>query len=154
MEGSMPRGLLGTRATLVADINLILQVVIVVALAVHFVRFRQAGRSGGAMLLQLAVLVNAVLIVAIMNPSFFRIFPFALRSPTAPVPILLWPHMALGAAAELLGVYLVFAGTDGSRSSGRLRALSWLLLALWVVAWLVGLVVYSRLYIRPLAPGP
>ncbi len=144
----MPRGLLGTRATLVADINLILQVAIVVGLLAQMWQSRRRGLRGGSVLIQLAVIVNAVLIIAIMNPSFFRIFPFAVRNPTAPVPILLWPHMLLGIAAELIGVYLIVF-PDGDRigvSEPRRSALR-IMRVLWIAAWAAGLLVYARLYL-------
>ena len=143
----MPRGLLGTRATLVADINLILQVAIVITLALNLLQSRRYGRGAGPVLVHVAVIVNAALIIAIMNPSFFRIFPFAVGSPTAPVPILLWPHMILGTAAELIGVYVILSsGADRKRASNSRRSTIRLLLVLWIMALAVGLAVYYRLY--------
>jgi uncharacterized membrane protein YozB (DUF420 family) len=149
----MPRGLLGTRATLVADINLILQIIVLIVLIVSTLQARRRGLSTRRTLTMIAVMLNAFLIVAIMNPSFFRILPFALRNPGAPVPTWLWPHVVLGASAELIGVYLIVSSNldwDSSTSGGpvrrRMRNLARFMLLLWALALAVGLVIYRTLY--------
>jgi uncharacterized membrane protein YozB (DUF420 family) len=149
----MPRGLLGTRATLVADINLILQVIILIVLIISVFQARRRGLGVRRTMTSLAVALNAVLIIAIMNPSFFRILPFALRNPGAPVPTWLWPHFFMGATAELIGVYLIVSTNldwDSSTSGGpvrrRMRGLARSMLLLWVLALAFGLVVYRALY--------
>jgi hypothetical protein len=101
--------------------------------------------------MSVAVALNAVLIIAIMNPAFFRILPFALRNPLAPTPILLWPHVLIGLAAELFGVYLALFGSlnwDSGPGAGRRRigVVAGVLLLLWILALVVGLAVYLRRY--------
>jgi hypothetical protein len=149
----MSRGLLGTRATLVADINLILQIVILIVLVLGTFRARRRGVRAGRTWLSIAVVCNAVLIIAVMNPSFFRILPFALDYPLAPVPKLLWPHVLMGSVAGLIGVSLaVSTNLDWGRSwqVGRLkwttRSAWYIMLLLWSLALVIGLVVYFRLY--------
>lgn len=143
----MLRGLLGTNATLVADINLILQLVIIVVLLANAVQARQRGLGVRRTLISLAVVLNALLIIAVMNPSFFRILPFAVRNPGAPVPILLWPHVLLGATGELIGVYLMLTSNLAASNSARpRRVVLRLMLLCWAVALAVGLAVYIRLY--------
>jgi hypothetical protein len=149
----MLRGLLGTRATVVSDINLILQITVLFVLLAVTVRARKRGLSAQRALLAVAVMLNAVLIIAIMNPSFFRIFPFAVRNPGAPVPRLLWPHVLLGIVAELAGVYLIASKELDSDSPMGLGPFRWtprrvlgVMLFLWTLALMVGLVIYSRLY--------
>ena len=150
----MLRGLLGTRATVVSDINLILQIAVLFVLLVVTARARTRGLSTQRVLLTVAVVLNAVLIIAVMNPSFFRIFPFAVRNPGAPVPTLLWPHVLLGIVAELTGVYLIASGKLDSDSTMRLGPFRWtplrvlgLMLFLWTLALMVGMAIYSRLYL-------
>jgi len=147
----MGRGLLGTRANMVFDINLILQAAILIMLAVSLLRGRRRGWNAFRGLMSVAVALNAVLIIAIMNPAFFRILPFAIRNPFAPTPILLWPHILIGLTAELLGVYLALSGSlswDSDTSTGRQRigALVAALFLLWTVALVVGVAVYLRRY--------
>jgi uncharacterized membrane protein YozB (DUF420 family) len=149
----MPRGLLGTRATLVADLNLILQIIILVVLTASALQARRRGLRAHRTLTIFVVVLNAVLIIAIMNPSFFRILPFALRNPRAPVPIWLWPHVLIGALAELIGVYLVVstnlnwdAASLGGSVRRRMRNLARFMLLLWALALVIGLVIYRTLY--------
>jgi hypothetical protein len=149
----MPRGLLGTRATLVADLNLILQIIVLVVLTASALQARRRGLRTHRTLTSIAVVLNAVLIIAIMNPSFFRILPFALRNPGAPVPTWLWPHVLIGALAELIGVYLVVstnlnwdAATLGGPVRRRMRNLTRLMLVLWALTLAIGLVIYRTLY--------
>jgi len=117
------------------------------------VRARNRGLSTQRALLAVAVMLNAVLIIAIMNPSFFRIFPFAVRNPGAPVPRLLWPHVLVGVVAELAGVCLIASEQLDSDSTMRLgpfrckpRRVLGVMLFLWTLALIVGLAIYSRLY--------
>jgi hypothetical protein len=149
----MPRGLLGTRATVVADINLILQVIILVLLVASTLQARRRGLGSRRTLTSIAVALNAVLIIAIMNPSFFRILPFALRNPGAPVPTWLWPHFLMGVSAELIGVYLIVSTNldwESSASAGpvrrRMHSLARVMLLLWALALAIGLVIYRTLY--------
>jgi uncharacterized membrane protein YozB (DUF420 family) len=149
----MRRGLLGTNATIVADINLVLQLIILALLIVSTLVGRRRGVSTRRTLMSIAVTLNAVLIIAVMNPSFFRILPFAVRNPAGPVPSLLWPHVLLGAPAELLGVYLVAsANLDWDRTAQpgpvrrTARTLFRILLLFWTAALIIGLAVYSTLY--------
>lgn len=149
----MLRGLLGTRATIVSDINLILQITVLFVLLAITVRARQRGLSAQRRLLAVVVMLNAVLIIAVMNPSFFRIFPFAVRNPGAPVPRLLWPHVVVGVVAELTGVYLIACEQLDSDSTMRVgpfrckpRRVLGVMLFLWTLALVVGVVIYSKLY--------
>lgn len=81
-----------------------------------------------------------------MNPAFHRILPFAWRNPRAPLPTILWPHVAIGALAELMGAYVIIRlNLDPSRLStlGNLKWLMVITFLLWVVALAVGIQVYS-----------
>jgi uncharacterized membrane protein YozB (DUF420 family) len=147
----MGRGLLGTRANVVADVNLLLQGAILIVLLVGLLRSRTRGLGAFRALMSAAVALNAVLIIAIMNPAFFRILPFALSNPLAPTPVLLWPHVAIGITAELIGVYLAVSGNlerDPGPDAGRRKpvALVGILLFLWASALAVGIAVYLRRY--------
>lgn len=141
----MGSGILGTRATLVADINLILQIVILMMLTIGAFQARRGRLDAHHRLMTAAVIINGVAIIAIMNPSFFRVLPFALRNPGAPGPTVMWPHVAVGALAELMGAYVVIRlNLDPSRIS-RLGNLKWIMVItflLWIVALAVGITVY------------
>ena len=82
----MGSGILGTQATLVADVNLILQIIILMVLTIGAFQARRGRIDVHHKLMTAAVIINAVAIMAIMNPSFFRVLPFAWRNPRAPGP--------------------------------------------------------------------
>nr|MBC7244570.1 DUF420 domain-containing protein [Chloroflexota bacterium] len=145
----MGSGILGTRANLIADINLILQVAILVILIVGVFQAKRRKFQVHHTWMTVAIIANAVLIIAIMNPSFFRILPFALRNPGADKPTVLWPHMLLGAVAELLGVYTVLSGNMGQSGTQRRRNFKWLMrvtFLLWFLALVAGIVLYMVWY--------
>jgi hypothetical protein len=144
---------LGTQATLVADLNLILQIFILALLAISLFEGRRRGMDRGRILVTAAVAINAVLIIAVMNPSFFRILPFALQNPGARGPRVVWPHIVLGTLAELIGVYLAISTNLDSGRPLRLqpatlttRATFRVMFLLWMAALALGLVIYSVLY--------
>jgi len=146
----MGSGILGTRATWVADVNLILQIVLLIILTIGAFQARRGRLDVHHKLMTAAVTINAVAIIAIMNPSFFRVLPFALRNPGAPGPTVMWPHAAIGAVAELMGAYLVIRlKLDPSRIS-RLGSLKWVMvitLLLWAVALAIGIAMYFVWYV-------
>lgn len=145
----MGSGIFGTKATLVADVNLILQVAILAILSIGVFQAKTRKFQVHHTLMTVAVVANAALIVAVMNPSFFRILPFALRNPGAERPTVLWPHMLLGAVAELLGVYIVLATNMGTAGTPYKRSFKWLMritFFLWLLALIVGIVLYFVWY--------
>ena len=101
------------------------------------------------------VRLNLVMIGLIMAPSFRRTF-------TPPIPtgahnsyyVLAGFHAALGAIAELLGLYiLVVAGTSILPKRLRFtRYKSWMrtALGLWWLVLLLGLATYLRWYLVPI----
>ncbi|MBC7262022.1 MAG: DUF420 domain-containing protein [Chloroflexi bacterium] len=142
----MGSGIFGTKATLIADINLISQVVILAILAIGVFQAKARKFQAHHTLMTVAVVANAVLIIAIMNPSFFRILPFALRNPGADKPTVLWPHMLFGAVAELLGVYIVLAANTGRPDKQHFKWLMRITFFLWVLALIAGIVLYFVWY--------
>jgi len=143
----MSSGILGTRATLVADINLLVQIALAVILVVAAVQARNRRYDSHRNLMRIAVVANAVAIVAVMNPSFFRVLPFAVRNASAPGPTVMWPHALLGAVAEMMGAYLVVRLGLEPASAPRLRRWMALTLVLWLAALAVGLVLYYVWYV-------
>ena len=147
----MSTGILGTRATLIADANLILQVVMLAVLLFAAWQAKRGKMELHCTLMTAVVVANAVAIIAIMNPAFFRSLPYALSYPGARGPRVLWPHIVSGTVAEVMGAYVVIAMRWGnSDSGGRLRNLKWTMritALLWVVSLTVGIVVYYLRYV-------
>jgi uncharacterized membrane protein YozB (DUF420 family) len=103
MSGS---GFLGTRASWAADLNLIAQIVLLLVLVAGILRAKKHNYTSHHSWMTAVVLANAALIVAIMNPSFFRALPLALAD-TAIKPKMVLPHFVVGVLAELMGLYAV-----------------------------------------------
>lgn len=147
----MSSGILGTRATLVADVNLILQIVLLATLSIGAFQARRGRINSHHNLMTTAVVFNAVAIIAVMNPSFFRALPYSLRNPGAPGPTVMWPHIALGALAELTGAYLVIRLKLDPERATNLGSLKWVMvitLLLWVLALMGGITVYFVWHVR------
>jgi uncharacterized membrane protein YozB (DUF420 family) len=146
----MSTELFGTRAGLVADLNLAVQVILLVAVSFGALQARRGRSDTHEALMTGAVVVNAAAIILVMNPSFFRALPSALRDPGTLRSMLLWPHMVSGALAELLGVYAVIrtrvvpSGPAGWRGAKATMTITWLL---WVLAAAVGVGLYVVWYL-------
>jgi uncharacterized membrane protein YozB (DUF420 family) len=148
------KGFLGTWANFAADLNLVIQ--IVMGLALIFGAFlARAKRYVAHGVCQATVLVlNLVMIALVMWPTFrMQVLPrlpahFAKRRYAIATA-----HGILGAAAELLGIYiLLVAGTDILPQSWRFQR--WKLwmrieLALWWVVLLTGSWTYQIWYAAP-----
>ncbi len=146
----MSTGILGTRAGLVADVNLILQIAILIVLTLGAVQAKRRHFDAHHTLMTAAVIANAVLIIAIMNPSFFRVVPFALRNPSDPRPRVMWPHVAIGALAELMGIYIIVRMKLETSRPSRATNIKWVMgitLVLWIVALAIGITLYFVWYV-------
>ena len=149
----MPKhGFLGTSAPLSADIALIIEVAMALALLLGMLLARRKRYRAHAWCQSGVVLLNVFAIALIMAPSF--------RSQIAPkMPARLGrsfyavatAHATVGCIAELLGIYIVLAaGTTILPKRLRLvRYKPWMRTALliWWLALLLGLATYARWYL-------
>jgi uncharacterized membrane protein YozB (DUF420 family) len=148
------KGFLGTGATFGADLNLIAQVVMGVALVAGFILARQKHYRAHGICQSTVMLLNLLMIGSVMWPSFHQQV-----IPTIPRMFRKWYvaaaviHGISGMAAQLLGLYIVMvAGTNVLPQ--RLRFQRWKLwmrieLVLWMVLLVSGLATYCAWYIVP-----
>jgi len=148
------KGFLGTGATFEADLNLVVQVIMGVALIAGSLLARRKRYTAHGICQTTVLLLNLLMIRFVMWPSFQQ----QVR-PALPKVFYKWYyaaatiHAVLGVTAELLGLYIVIvAGT---------RALpDWLLfkhwkgwmrteLMLWSIVVLTGVGTYYAWYIAP-----
>jgi uncharacterized membrane protein YozB (DUF420 family) len=132
-------------ALLIADINLILQIVILAMLIIGLA-YKQKGKfafHGSAMLI--AVVLNAVSFFFVMWPSFAT-FDFSVLNST--VEIVSLTHGILGGIAEILGVFLVAAwGMQKTvQSCIRRKMIMRITMILWLIALVLGIILYAALY--------
>ena len=148
------RGFLGTPASFSADLNLVAQIAMGIALlaGAFLARARRYSAHGACM--AAVLLLNLVMIALRMWPSFHELvlprIPAHLSRRYYAVATV---HGALGATAQLLGLYiLVVAGTNALPEKLRFR--SWKLwmrveLAIWWIVLLSGIGTYFVWYGRP-----
>ena len=144
-------GFLGTSAPLSADIALVIEVAMALALVLGMLLARRQHYRAHACCQSAVVLLNVFVIAGVMVPSF--------RSQVAPkLPARLGrtfyaaatAHAAVGCIAELLSIYIVLAaGTNILPGKLRLvRYKPWMRTALviWWLALLLGVATYARWY--------
>ena len=145
----MSSGFLGTRANWAADLNLIVQVVLLVVLFAGRARAKRRSLTEHHNWMTAVVVVNAVMIVAVMNPAFFRLLPRVWPRLGALGPMVLWLHVVVASLAELLGLYAVLALRMELPELLRVRNLKWFMritFLLWFVALSAGVVIYWGRY--------
>jgi len=100
-------GFLGTRASFIADINLITQLIIIVLLVAGWwmMSDKKKARQHGQLMV-LAVIVNGLTIAGVMVPSLIINFGAITSNPTGPGPLDTIFHSIMGTAAWLYGAYL------------------------------------------------
>lgn len=147
------QGFLGTGATFQADVNLIVQLGMGAALTAGVVLARQRRYRAHGICQTAVLLLNLLMIALVMAPSFHRM------KPTLPRIVHRWGyalasgHALLGAAAELLGLYIVLVARTGILPA-RLRFTDWkrwmrLEFALWMAVLGLGAGTYYASYIAP-----
>jgi len=148
-------GFLGTGATLQADLNLMVQVAMGIALSFGMVLAKRKKFKEHKYCQSAVMILNLFLIFLIMAPSFHKQVqpqvPGGLKDSYYLVPYI---HAVLGTIAELLGLYIVLvAGTKILPKKLKFKRYKpWMrtALALW---WLVILIWLSTYYVWYLA-GP
>jgi uncharacterized membrane protein YozB (DUF420 family) len=152
---SLPvKGFLGTGATFEADVNLMVQLVMGVALVAGVVLAKQRRYRAHGICQTTVLLLNLLMIGLVMWPSFRRqvnpTFPRVLHRSYYAAPMV---HAALGMTVELLGLYIVLvAGTNVLPAWLRFRNWKrWMRteFVLWFVVVISGLWTYYAWYIAP-----
>jgi len=145
-------GFLGTAAPLGADFILLLEIAMGVGLLTGALLARRRRFRAHAWCQSLLVLLNLVLIVLTMIPSFL-----ARVSPKIPLKLnktyyaLATAHAALGTVTELAALYILLAaGTSVLPQKLRISNYKlWMrsVLLLWWMVLLLGFVTYARWYV-------
>ena len=148
------KGFLGTGATFEADLNLVVQVIMGVALIGGAVLAKLKRYTAHGICQTMVLLLNLLMIELVMWPSFQQ----QVR-PALPKIFHKWYyaaatiHALLGAAAELLGLYIVIvAGTSALPEWLRFKDWKrWMRteLILWSIVVLTGVGTYCAWYIAP-----
>ena len=143
------RGFLGTQASWAADLNLLAQIALLVLLTLAVLRAKKGDLATHHTWMTAVVIINAVLIVAVMNPTFFRVLPAAIRDPSLK-PRMMLPHFLVGTLAELLGLYAVVAVRMDLPLALQVRSqkrLMRVLAVLWTLSLVGGIALYVWWYL-------
>ena len=148
----MSEGFLRTAAPLYADLILVLEMSLGLALLVGAVLARKGKYRAHAWCQSTVVLLNLAVIASTMVPSFHaRVSPKIPARLNKPFYALATTHAAVGTAAEVLALYvLVAAGTRVLPERFRItKYKSWMrgVFALWWIALVLGLATYVRWYV-------
>jgi uncharacterized membrane protein YozB (DUF420 family) len=145
-------GFLGTAAPGYADLVLLLEIGMGLALLVGAALARAKRFRLHAWCQSAALLLNLAVIVLLMVPSFYvHVVPKIPVKLGKPYYALATAHAALGSVAEMAGLYILLAAsTNILPQKFRLtRYKLWMrsVLALWWLVLLLGLVTYARWYV-------
>lgn len=147
-------GFLGTGATLRADLNLVIQLTMGLALLGGMILARRKQFRAHKYCQSSVMVLNLVMIFLIMAPSFHKQveprLPGGLKEAYYLVP---YVHAILGTIAELLGIYIVLvAATKLVPKKLRFKRYKpWMRteLTLWWLVVLIGVCTYYVWYIKP-----
>jgi uncharacterized membrane protein YozB (DUF420 family) len=147
-------GFLGTGATFEADLNLVVQVVMGVALVAGALLAKRKRYVAHGICQTTALLLNLGMIALVMWPSFQQqVRPALSESLHKWYFAAATVHALLGGTAELLGLYIVIvAGTRVLPESLRFKHWKrWMRaeLTLWAIVVLTGVGTYYAWYIAP-----
>ena len=148
------KGFLGTGATFGADLNLVVQLIMGVALLAGALLAKHKRYRAHGICQTTVLLLNVLMIALVMWPSFQQQV-----KPTLSKVHHKWyyevaiMHAALGITAELLGLYIVIvAGTNVLPQWLRFKHWKWWMrteLALWAIVLLSGVGTYCVWYVAP-----
>jgi len=148
------KGFLGTGATFGADLNLVVQLIMGVALLAGALLAKHKRYRAHGICQTTVLLLNVLMIALVMWPSFQQQV-----KPTLSKVHHKWyyevaiMHAALGVTAELLGFYIVIvAGTKLLPRRLRFNNWKWWMrteLVLWMLVLLSGIGTYCAWYVAP-----
>lgn len=127
-----------------SDLNLILQIIVFIMLLIGFKFGRTKTKEGSKrhrILMRSMVVLNLIGVLTVMIPSFVSGFDIVANEPSKIGFPLIFVHAALGVIAVSLGIVLSF------RKFGNVRLWMRLTLSLWLIALLLGFVIYVGYYV-------
>ena len=134
-------GIFGNPASIIVDVNLIIQWVILVILLVGYLK--RGERKTHVYLMVVALIVNLITTLLIMAPSL------VMNSSTLPITV--YGHASVGVLAILLGLLFSFKFLTALRNSQPLacgtRRNMRIAFILWIVSVFFGTFLYMMIYV-------
>lgn len=143
-------GILGTNAHLGADINLILQIIMLLFLIIGMVykNKRKFKMHGGIM--GIAVILHILTFLTVMGPPFFESFNYYITATSDLRVQTTLAHAVPGAIAMILGIILVGAWAlrpSNIAACSRMKRLMDITVLLWLVSLIFGIATYLVFYL-------
>ncbi len=134
---------------LLSQANLVLEIIILMVLFAAFALKRKGKflKHGGAMLV--GVVLNILSFVIVMGPAFFSLGQNGLFDHPGRLYFVTLVHAGLGGIALVLGVFLVASWhlQASTQNCVRRKKIMLLTFVLWVLALILGILLYMLLYI-------
>ena len=139
----------GTKATLLYDVNLLLQILILILLFIgrKFVKDKKHKNHG--IMMTIAVTLHTISILLIMIPSFVTYFGLTISSFSLGI-VITWIHAIVGILAEVLGIFIVVKWRfqpEPMKICGKRRKFMIPLFILWTFALILGIAFYIQYYL-------
>ena len=143
-------GILGTRASLLYDINLLLQIatLLLLVLGYKYVKDNKLRRHGLTM--AVATILHTSSVLLIMVPSFIAYFGILIGDFRNLGVIITWIHAVVGILTMMFGIYLVAIWRFQPPARMICARKKWLMrptLALWAFALILGITFYAYYYL-------
>jgi len=141
--------ILGTKAPLIYDVNLIFQVVIMIILVIGaYYAKRKLRYAVHGKVMGVALLLNAISILFVMAPRLFENLGFLRSTITQPPSQIGVIHPILGVVAEILGLTVMATLRPcGSKMGTNIRYLMRITITMWTMAFLLGVIIYIAFYV-------
>ena len=142
-------GIFGTKAVLVTDVNLAIQILVFILLLVA-IAYKSRGRYKlhGAVM-GVATVLHLITFFAVMAPSFMVGFEFLTTELSQVGVVTLWVHV-IGAVSLILSVFLVAAWVPKASNIGpcfKRKRLMDATFSLWVISLVFGIATYVAFYL-------
>jgi plastocyanin/uncharacterized membrane protein YozB (DUF420 family) len=148
-------GFLGTDASFITDLTLLLEIIFFIAICVGVAAQRRGQFKLHDWIQTPVVILNLFLILFVMASSFVgqRVLSTLPQRPSDAYYWVVALHAALGLAAEGLAIYALLAGHQIlPRRIGRLRYWMWATFGLWTAALVAGVATYYVWYMQTPEP--
>jgi len=140
---------MGIPVMLLSQANLVLEIIILIVLFVALALKRRGKlfKHGGAMLV--GVVLNILSFVIVMGPALFSLGQNGLFDHPGRLYFVTLVHAGLGGIALVLGVFLVASWhlQASTQNCVRRKKIMRLTFVLWVLALILGILLYMLLYI-------
>ncbi|MDQ1278849.1 MAG: hypothetical protein QG670_109 [Thermoproteota archaeon] len=143
-------GILGTKADLRFDLNLLLQILILTLVLVGSLYAKKKKFVTHGKIMTTAIAIHTALILLVMGPSFIIYFNLLLQPQQLFGVIVTWVHVILGTLAEVLGFYIVLKWKYNIKSisaCAKRRKLMIPVRIFWVTSLILGIAFYIYYYL-------